>query len=285
MDGGGLAAYDVDVVVPASLIRKDRPMRLRFSAASLLLLGLIARPAAVDAQARTLMAVFAHPDDERIVAPLLARYAREGHRIHWVIATDGSKGIRDYFGVPAGPRLAEIRAVESRCAATKIGIPAPTMLGLEDGGLASFDALGRLRREVARLVEEIRPEVIFTIGPEGGTGHPDHRLVGNVTTEVVQAITRPDAPMLYYATLPAERMRDAPRASPNVTSVPEKYLTAQVAFTPRDLEAGLASFACHESQYTAAERQLINAYLTHGWAGRVHLRPWFGAGERKSELF
>jgi LmbE family N-acetylglucosaminyl deacetylase len=257
----------------------------RLSALCLLLLALGVRAGAASAQAHTIMAVFAHPDDERIVAPLLARYAREGHRIHWVISTDGSKGVRDYAGIPAGPRLAAVRAEESKCAATRIGIPAPTMLGLEDGGLASFDALGKLRRELTRLVDEIRPEVIFTIGPEGGTGHPDHRLVGNVITEVVQVIDRPDAPMLYYASLPAERMRDAPRASPNVSSVAEKYLTAQVPFTARDLEAGLASFACHASQYTEAERQPINAMLTYAWNGRVHLRPWFTPAERTSELF
>ncbi|MBI2536668.1 MAG: PIG-L family deacetylase [Gemmatimonadetes bacterium] len=50
----------------------------------------------------TLVAVFAHPDDERIVGPLLARYAREGHEVYLVIATDGRKGVREHAGVPAG---------------------------------------------------------------------------------------------------------------------------------------------------------------------------------------
>ena len=261
-------------------------MRIRLASLALLLLAaLLPRPAAAQDTPRTIMAVFAHPDDERIVGPLLARFAREGHRVHWVIATDGSKGVRDYAGIPAGAPLAAARAEESRCAATRMGVPAPTMLGLEDGGLASFDALGRLRREVSRLVEEVRPQAILTIGPEGGTGHPDHRLVGNVATEVVQGLTAPDAPMLYYASLPLERMRDAPRASPSVTPVAQRYLTVQVPFTPADLAAGLAAFACHASQYTEAERQPINAMLTHGFDGRVHLRPWNGSTERAGEIF
>ena len=213
-------------------------MRLR-SASLCVLVAAALLPGAAAAQTRTLMAVFAHPDDERIVGPLLARFAREGHRVHWVVATDGSKGVRDYAGIPAGAPLAAARAEESRCAAARMGIPAPTMLGLEDGGLASFDALGRLRREVARLVEEVKPQAILTIGPEGGTGHPDHRLVGNVVTEVVAQLTAPDAPMLYYASLPAERMRDAPRASPSVTPVADRYLTVKVPFTPADLAAGV----------------------------------------------
>ena len=41
------------------------------------------------AAAETLLAVFAHPDDESTVAPILARYAREGIDVHVAIATDG----------------------------------------------------------------------------------------------------------------------------------------------------------------------------------------------------
>jgi LmbE family N-acetylglucosaminyl deacetylase len=33
---------------------------------------------------RTILAVFAHSDDEIIVGPLLARYARQGAKIHLV---------------------------------------------------------------------------------------------------------------------------------------------------------------------------------------------------------
>src|SRR6266550_4817140 len=57
-------------------------------------------------QNRPVLAVFAHPDDERVVAPLLARLAREGREVHLVIATDGSKGVRPHAGIPAGPQLA-----------------------------------------------------------------------------------------------------------------------------------------------------------------------------------
>ena len=262
-------------------------MRFRLSPLCLLLAiaGTVPRPAGAQVGGRTLMAVFAHPDDERIVGPLLARYAREGNRVYLVVATDGSKGVRDYAGIPAGERLAAVRTAEARCAAEKLGIEPPILLGLEDGGIASFENLGRIREEVARLVATHRPEVIFTIGPEGGTGHPDHRLVGNVVTEVVAGIADARPPMLYYASLPAERMRDAPAATPRVTPLPERYLPVQIPFTPADLAAARASFACHASQYTEQEREAVNRALAHGFDGRVHLRPWFTAAERTTELF
>src|SRR4029079_8954953 len=56
-----------------------------------------------------ILAVFAHPDDERVIGPLLARLAREGRETHLVIATDGSQGIRDFARIPAGPPLAAAR--------------------------------------------------------------------------------------------------------------------------------------------------------------------------------
>ena len=49
-------------------------------------------PLSAQAQNRGLiLAVFAHPDDERVIGPLLSKLAREGRETHLVIATDGSK--------------------------------------------------------------------------------------------------------------------------------------------------------------------------------------------------
>lgn len=254
------------------------------------LIGLVSwvtPPVPLEAQQgrRTLVAVFAHPDDERIVGPLLARYAREGHEVHLVIATDGSKGVREHAGVPAGDSLAAARAEESRCATEQLGIHPPILLGLEDAGLASFTSLDSLRRATRRVFRDLDPDAIITFGPEGGTGHPDHRLVGVVVTEVVQSGGEgiPDA--LYYASLPAERMEQAPAARPEVTAMPERHLSVAVPFTPDDFEAGRRAFACHATQYTGAEMDAIMRYLEHGFDGAIHLRPWYGTAEHRTDLF
>src|SRR5712691_1427221 len=144
-------------------------------------------PLSVQAQrSRPIVAIFAHPDDERIVGPLLSRLAREGRETHLVIATDGSKGVRDFAGIPAGAELAAARAKEASCAATRLGVRQLHLLGLPDGGLASFDALSKLRSALGAIVDSIKPAAIITFGPEGGTGHPDHRLIGDVVTQIVQ---------------------------------------------------------------------------------------------------
>jgi LmbE family N-acetylglucosaminyl deacetylase len=234
-------------------------------------------PLSAQAQAkRPILAVFAHPDDERVIGPLLSRLAREGRETHLVIATDGAKGVRDFAKIPAGPELAAARTKEALCAASRLGVRKLHILGLPDGGLASFDVLGRLRTGLAAIIDSVKPAAIITFGPEGGTGHPDHRLVGNVTTQIVQSDARYANIDLLYASLPTERLRTAPRANPSVNGMAEALLTIRVPFEERDLVAGREEFACHRSQYAPAEMDSVNKYLAHAWNGTVWLRPWNG---------
>jgi LmbE family N-acetylglucosaminyl deacetylase len=227
-------------------------------------------------QARPIVAVFAHPDDERIIGPLLSRLARQGRETHVVIATDGAKGVRDFARIPAGPELAAARVKEANCAARRLGVRQLHQLGLPDAGLASFAALGNLRTALVALIDSIRPAAIITFGPEGGTGHPDHRLVGNVVTQIVQADARYASIDLLYASLPAERLETAPPARPRINGMREALLTVRVPFEHRDLIAGREEFACHRTQYSPAEMDSVNAYLAHAWNGMVWLRPWNG---------
>jgi LmbE family N-acetylglucosaminyl deacetylase len=255
-----------------------RPDDARAFAFTVVVALALAFAAPVDAQpARPILAVFAHPDDERVIGPLLSRLSREGRETHLVIATDGAKGVRDFARIPAGPELAAARAKEAQCAADRLGVRRLHLLGLPDAGLASFDALGQLRSKLVSVIDSIRPAAIITFGPEGGTGHPDHRLVGNVVTQIVQGSARHASLDLLYASLPAERLATAPPARPTVNGMAESLLTVRVAFEERDLVAGREEFACHRTQYTPAEMDVINRYLAHAWNGSVWLRPWTGA--------
>ena len=234
-------------------------------------------PFSTQAQAsRPIVAVFAHPDDERVIGPLLSRLAREKRETHLVIATDGSKGVRDFARIPAGAELAAARAKEAACAANRLGVRRLHMLGLPDGGLAAFEVLGQLRSRLVAIIDSLQPAAIITFGPEGGTGHPDHRLVGDVVTQIVQSDARYANLDLLYASLPTERLATAPPAQPTVNGMAQALLTVRVPFEEGDLVAGREEFACHRSQYTATEMDAINRYLAHAWNGSVWLRPWNG---------
>ena len=250
----------------------------------LLVVALATDPLSARAQSQKkapILAVFAHPDDERVIGPLLSRLAREGRETHLVIATDGSKGVRDFAHIPAGAQLAAARTKEAQCAASRLGVRQLHQLGLPDGDLASFEALGKLRSGLAAIIDSLKPEAIITFGPEGGTGHPDHRLVGDVTTQVVQGDSRHSNIDVLYASLPTERLRTAPRANPTVNGVAEALLTVRVPFEQRDLVAGREEYACHRTQYSPPEMDSVNAYLAHAWNGMVWMRPWNGTLHHK----
>ena len=184
--------------------------------------------------------------------------------------------MRDFAHIPAGPELAAARTKEATCAANRLGVRQLHIIGLPDGGLASFESLGSLRATLAAIVDSVKPAVIITFGPEGGTGHPDHRLVGDVTTQIVQGDARYASVDLLYASLPAERLATAPAAEPTVNGMAAALLTVRVPFEPQDLVAGREEFACHRTQYSPPEMDKVNAYLAHAWNGTVWLRPWTG---------
>src|SRR3954469_22924306 len=165
--------------------------------------------AAVAQSTRPVLAVFAHPDDERVIGPLLSRLAREGRETHLVIATNGDQGVTDFAKIPAGAQLAAARDKEASCAAKRLRVRRLHQLGLPDGGLASFEVLGKMRSGLAAIIDSVRPAVIITFGPEGGTGHPDHRLVGDVTTQIIQGDAKYANVDLLFASLPTERLRTA----------------------------------------------------------------------------
>jgi LmbE family N-acetylglucosaminyl deacetylase len=237
----------------------------------------VVAPISAHSQARRpVLAVFAHPDDERVIGPLLSRLAREGRETHLVIATNGDKGVTDFAKIPAGPQLAATRDKEAACAAKRLGVRQLHQLGLPDGGLASFEVLGKLRSGLARIIDSVKPAVIITFGPEGGTGHPDHRLVGDVTTQIIESDAKYANVDLLFASLPTERLRTAPRAEPTVNGMAQSLLTVRVPFEQQDLVAGREEFACHRTQYTPAQMDAVNKYLAHAWNGSVWMRPWNG---------
>jgi LmbE family N-acetylglucosaminyl deacetylase len=97
--------------------------------------------------------------------------------------------------------------------------------------------LGKLRSGLAAVIDSLERAAIITFGPEGGTGHPDHRLVGDVVTQIVQSDARYANVDLLYASLPAERPRTAPRANPSLDGMTQALITVRVPFEERDLAA------------------------------------------------
>jgi LmbE family N-acetylglucosaminyl deacetylase len=246
-------------------------------------------PAAPPAPPRRILVVTAHPDDEIVVAPLLAAYARRGVKVQLAIVTDGEKGTNDHAGIPAGAELAKVRAEEARCSCRALGIEAPILLGFKDGELGQpsrppWGPLASVQREVARVMQEVRPDVVVTWGPEGGYGHPDHRLVGAVVTQLVQGSADGAPATLLYPGFPKDRFPSSPPGGTPWSPTDSRFLTVRVPYEARDLAATRAALACHKSQFRAEEIDPLTAFLGQVLGGRVYLRPWLG-GATADDVF
>src|SRR5690349_5131831 len=118
------------------------------------LLLLLISCAASAQKGKTLLAVFAHPDDEQTVVPVLAKYASEGAQVYLIIATDGRFGVAPHAHIPAGDTLAAVRKEEAKCAAEKLGINPPIFIGLPDqldmahGYTAIYASMDSIKRTV-----------------------------------------------------------------------------------------------------------------------------------------
>ena len=245
------------------------------AAATLLAPLALAQPAAP----RTLVAVFAHADDEGIVGPVLARYAREGAQVYVVVATDGAQG-GAHTDIPRGPELARVRGDELRCASQALGIREPVMLDFPDAKLGDYAAdpslLYRLTQRIADELQRLRPDAIVTFGPDGATGHPDHRLVGDIVTQLVRAGAPGVPERLFYAWIPVEGMQAmSPRGAPPMLVPQAKYLSMRVSVVPADLDAARRAMACHRTQYSAEVVARIVPLQERTWNGAVSLAPAF----------
>lgn len=133
------------------------------------------------------MGIFAHPDDpEFFSGGTFARWATEGAHITFVVATSGDKGSDD--PEMTHEKLAEIREVEERNAATALGVQEVIFLRYPDGEL---QPTLELRRDLTRLIRLKKPDTVVTCDPTvywyGTTyiNHPDHRAIGVATLEAV----------------------------------------------------------------------------------------------------
>jgi LmbE family N-acetylglucosaminyl deacetylase len=131
------------------------------------------------------MAIVAHPDDiEFSCAGTMARWAKAGARICYVLCTSGDVGI-DQPGMTR-QKATEIREAEARGAAEIAGVHEVVFLREPDGLLA---ATLELRKKLVREIRRFQPEVIVTGDPtvvwagEGYINHPDHRAASLAALE------------------------------------------------------------------------------------------------------
>jgi len=142
---------------------------------------------------RRLLGIFAHPNDEELMAGALLRYHSLGVGTGLVCATRGEVGdIADPL-LATPDNLGQVREAEMRSSAKTLQIDQLWFLGYHDSGMVDTrhnknpQAFIRARAakvigELVAIIRQFRPQVIVTFNETGGYGHPDRIAVYKYVT-------------------------------------------------------------------------------------------------------
>jgi len=170
----------------------------------------------------TLLALFAHPDDEAFgTGGTLARYAAEGHDVYLICATRGESGKLTDPEIDAASDVGALREEELKAACEALCIHPPIFLGFHDSGrqervrrddpkaLMNVDEEG-LEKALLPHVVRLAPEVMITFDPHGVYGHIDHVKMHRAASATFWSSgnVMPNPPKrLFYTAVPTERFR------------------------------------------------------------------------------
>ncbi|MGZ4790693.1 MAG: PIG-L deacetylase family protein [Ilumatobacteraceae bacterium] len=137
------------------------------------------------------LAIGAHPDDVEFGGgATLAKWAAAGCVVHHLICTDGSKGTWN-ADADVVALVAQRQKEQSEAARRLSGANAGVVVFLDhvDGEL---DSDLKTRGEVAGVIRELRPDVVFGHDPwKRYRLHPDHRHAGLLACEAIVAARDP----------------------------------------------------------------------------------------------
>lgn len=192
---------------------------------------------------RRVLCVAAHPDDlEYGTSSAVAAWTARGVEVVYLLLTRGEAGIR---GTDPS-ETAVLREREQVEGSAAVGVTDVRFLDLPDGALsASLD----LRREVARVIRDVRPDVVvvgtWELETPWGLNHVDHRACG---TSVVDAVRDADNPWVF------PELRDEglePWAARTLLVAGHSRPTHGVDVTGEPLDAGIASLEAHRVYFEA----------------------------------
>jgi LmbE family N-acetylglucosaminyl deacetylase len=232
---------------------------IRIPMVSIALAAASCAPEATDGAAspEKILVVVAHPDDETLFGPALVRLAREGADIRIVYVADGRYGVREHAGIEGGALIAA-RQEEARCAARAHGLGEPVFLGFSDqlvgrGHIRDQVALlNTARTAIAAEIERFAPDIVITFSPGGDTGHPDHRLVGDLTTEIMLSRETDDI-RLFQAGWAKSANALYEQAGLSFSAFRDELFDVAFAHTTADEAASAEALRCYASQFTPEE--------------------------------
>lgn len=191
----------------------------------------------------TLLAVFAHPDDESFRSGgTLALLAEQGVRVQLLTATRGEAGSRGEPALCTAEELPNVRENELRCACQALGILPPILLDYEDGRLPEADP-EPIISQIQTKAREISAQVMLSFGSAGISGHPDHITIGRLAAEAFHRTETLDA---FYTPVVPRSIAEAVGMK-QIQSVPDEAVSLEVDVSTI-WRKKMAAISCHRTQ-------------------------------------
>ena len=198
-------------------------------------------------RAQTLLAVFAHPDDETFrPGGTLALLARHGMHVEVLTFTHGEAGSCGDPPLCTFEELPIVRERELQCACDALGIQPPRLLGFSDGHLAEANSEAMVA-QILSVADKLKPQVLLSFGQDGLSGHPDHIAAGQWAEE---AFRRVEGVAALY-TVAVSRSLAQELNMQQVHSVPDETIALNVDISSV-WETKLAAMHCHATQMSSS---------------------------------
>lgn len=190
------------------------------------------------------LVVTAHPDDVDFgAAGTVADLTDASVEVVYCLVTDGQAGGFDH-GI-SRQEMAAIRREEQTKAAAEVGVTHLVFLGHMDGTVV---ADLQLRHDIARVIREVRPQVVITQSPLRNLAstygsHPDHLATGEATMCAVY----PDARNPFaFPGMPCAELDDWAVDEVWITMGPDADRIVDIT---HQLDRKLAALRAHASQH------------------------------------
>ena len=234
---------------------------------------------------RTILGIFAHPDDENVIGSVLAKYSRQGHNVHIIITTDGKDGTR-VTKIPAGDSLGVIRQKETICACEKLKINPPIYLSINKldtryGTRQYLNGRKRAMEELKKYIVKFNPDVLITFGPDGEYGHSEHIVTGAIVTELLLKEGWVDKYPLYFPVDIKEDVID----DDELSYIDKKYINLKVLYSYEDKQRMIEAGKCYETQYTPEEMKEMADVVTKNKTNTKYFRRFVVSQKTRTEFW
>jgi N-acetyl-1-D-myo-inositol-2-amino-2-deoxy-alpha-D-glucopyranoside deacetylase len=236
----------------------------------------------------TILAIFAHPDDESFCCGgTLALLAKEV-RVEVLCLTRGEATASK---PPIGQTVATMRQAELEAACSILGTSAPRFLEYQDSGFRTPSQLPNrlvdadvfaVAEEIKMHIAELEPQVVITFDPHGYYGHPDHIATHRmVSAAFFGSATLPKQPRKMLFSMPSPAMLERFNAAGfghlgAEFALPDPYWTTDCSSV---LEQKRAALLAHQSQsHIGSGIDKLLPELHGGGSSRVFLEEHFALG-------